>query len=345
MDEPMKLDDIYLAGIGTYLPERVTTAEAVERGWYDAGEREAGGIISVAVGGEVPAPDMAVHAAREALKRSGHADEDISLLLHSIVHHQGPDGWSAPHYILRNTVGGSAPALEIRHGCLGVISSVELAACTLLADPGRTAALLTAADNFSTPLVDRWTSGRVFVMADAGSAAVVSKRGGFARLLAVGSRSDSSMEELHRGGERLFPPGITVGTSLNLGDRTDYWRARWEEGVPPPLSHAGDIVVDVVGRTLEEAGITAADVTKVVVPGLCWSLLKSGFLDPLGIDVADSTWEFNRRLGHAGGTDLVAGLEHLLHEDEVGEGDHVLLVSKTSGIEAGAAVLRVEGAR
>lgn len=66
----MRVDNVFLAGIGTFVPERVTIDEAVERGWYDAALRESSGMISVAVGGDTPAPDMAVSAARDAMKRS-----------------------------------------------------------------------------------------------------------------------------------------------------------------------------------------------------------------------------------------------------------------------------------
>ncbi|NRQ35172.1 3-oxoacyl-ACP synthase [Nonomuraea sp. NN258] len=340
----MKLDNIFIAGIGTYLPERVTTADAVANGWYGAAEREAGRMISVAVGGDVPAPDMARFAAEEALKRSEHDPDDFDRLIHSIVHHQGPDGWSAPHYILRHTVNRPIPALEVRHGCLGILSSMELASAALLARNGPGAALLTAADNYGTPYLDRWRSGGVFLMADGGSAVVLSSRGGFARLLAVGTLSDPEMEQVHRGGEQLFPPGITQGVSLNLDRRMAYWREQWAQGVTPPMSHAGDVVTEVVSRTLGEAGLTMADITRVAHPGVNWDLLKHGFLDPLGVSEEQGTWEFTRRLGHAGATDQIAGLEHLLRSGEVGPGDHVLLLSKTSGMEAGAAVVRIEGA-
>src|SRR4051812_17730646 len=272
----MRLENIFLAGIGTCLPELVSTAEAVERGWYDAEAREASGIISVAVAGETPAPDMAVRAVNDAVKHSGIDKDDIGLLVHGIVHHQGPDGWSAPHYILRNTVDRPISALEVRHGCLSVLSAVELVSCSLLGNPDRVAAVICTADNFSTPHVNRWSSSGSFVMADSGSALVLSRRGGFARVLSTGFVSAPNMEELHRGGEDLFPPGITVGRSLNLEERTAYWRSQWANGVVPPTGHAGDIVVEAVDKALADAGVTMADIAKVAIPGVNWDLLETG---------------------------------------------------------------------
>jgi 3-oxoacyl-[acyl-carrier-protein] synthase-3 len=60
---------------------------------------------------------MAVQAAERALKvatSTRHTPEYMAALLHSCTYHQGPDGWSAPHYVLRNTLGRPVPALEIR---------------------------------------------------------------------------------------------------------------------------------------------------------------------------------------------------------------------------------------
>lgn len=339
----MNVEDVYVAGLGTWLPERVTTAEAVENGWYDAEQRELSGMISVGVAGEVPAPDMAVAAARLALERSGHRPEEIMGLLHSPVHHQGPEGWSASHYILHNTVDQPVTAMEVRQGCLGMLSTFRLAAGLLAGRSRRAAFLLTAADNFGTPNVDRWRTSTHYLLSDGGSAVVLSRRGGFARLLAVETVSAPDAEILHRAGEPLFPPGVTVGRELDIESRARYWQEQWERGITPPTFHLGDLVAAAAKRTLDDAGLTVADIKRVAASGVIHPHVVHGILEPLGFTEEQSTWEFTRRLGHAGGTDQVAGLEHLLDRGEVGPGDRVLLVSVTVGMEAGCAVVEIEG--
>ncbi|MFF3396750.1 ketoacyl-ACP synthase III family protein [Streptomyces sp. NPDC002669] len=337
----MKVDNVFLAGIGTFVPERVTIDEAVERGWYDAALRESSGMISVAVGGDTPAPDMAVSAARDAMKRSGHRPEDIDVLIHTPVFHQGPDIWSAPHYILHNTLDRPIPALELRQGCLGMVTSLRFAANLLMADRDSTAVLVTAGDNFSTPNVDRWTVSSNYILADAGSAVVLSKRGGFAKLLSVGSVSIPEAELLHRGGDPLFPPSVTLGKGLDLEARTDHLREQWAKGVVPPVFHLGDIVNETVDATLAEAGLTMDDITRVAHSGVAWEQVENGFLAPLGIDSSRGTWEFNRRTGHSGGTDQIVGLDHLLSSGQLEPGDHVLLLAAAVGMEVGSAVLEI----
>jgi 3-oxoacyl-[acyl-carrier-protein] synthase-3 len=337
----MRTENLYLAGIGSVVPERVSTEHAVARGWYDEAHHTTSGMISIAVSESTPAPDLAIAAARIAVGRSGHDADDFGFLLHSYTHHQGPDGWSAAHYILRNTLDRPVPAVEIRQGCLGMLASVEAAANRLLANPSHPAALVTTGDNYSTPLVDRWRASGAFVFADAGSAVVVSRTGGFARLLAIGSLSDSRMEAVDRGGEQMFPPGVTVGRSLNFEERREYMRQQWAAGAAPPMGHFGDKIAAAAEMTLKQAGLTLDEITRVTHPGFGLGGLETIFFDPLGIDSDRGIWDYTRRVGHAGAADLFLGLEHLWTTGQVVPGDRVLLIGAAAGTEAGCAVVEI----
>jgi 3-oxoacyl-[acyl-carrier-protein] synthase-3 len=337
----VRTDDIYLSGIGSVVPERVSTEYAVSQGWYDEAAREASRILEVAVAGPTPAPDMAVEAARIALGRSGHEADDFGVLLHSHAHHQGPDAWSPAHYILNNTVDRPVPAIEVKQGCLGGLAALELAATRLLANPSHPAALVTAADNFSIPLVDRWRTSSAFVLADSASAVAVSRTGGFARLLAIGSVSDARMEALDRGGDPLFPPGVTVGQPLDFNQRREYMREQWAQGVTPPIGYFGDKITAVTEAVLKEAGVTFDEITRVSHPGFGWESLEIMFLLPLGIEARQGVWDHLRRVGHAGVTEVFLGLEHLWTTGQVAPGDRVLLVSSGAGASMGAAVVEI----
>ena len=337
----MRTEGLYLSGIGSVVPDRVSTEHAVAQGWYDEAARAASGIISVAVSESTPAPDLAIAAAQTAIARSGHGVDDFGILLHSYTHHQGPDGWSAAHYILRNTLDTRVPAVEFRQACLGMLGAIEAAANRLVANPSHPAALVTAADNFSTPLVDRWRSSSAFVLADAGSAVTVSRTGGFARLLAIGSMSDSRMEALDRGGEALFPPGVTIGRPLDFESRREFMRTQWAQGIAPPIGHFGDTVAAVTELTLKEAGLTLDEIARVTHPGFGWDGLDTIFLYPLGIEADRGVWEYIRRVGHASASEVFLGLEQLWTTGQVGVGDHVLVVSAGAGASAGCAVLEI----
>lgn len=323
----MRTDGLFLAGIGSHLPPRVPS--------------EFPGQCSVTVSLDEPAPDMAISAALKALAACGHEPEDFAALFHSATHPQGPEGWSAPHYVLLNTLKQPIPAIELRQGCLGMLASVEAAYYRLKANPAHHAALITTADNFSTSLADRWTASDLFVLADGAAAVVVSTTHGLAKVKAIGSLSDPVMEVLHRAGEPLFPPGATVGRGLNFRERAGRVREQWAAGEDPPILGFGEQVAEIAERTLAEAGVGFGDVKRVCHPGYTEDAVDAIFLDPLGAAPEQGTWEFTSTVGHTGAADLFLALENLWRNGEVGPGDHVLLIGSTTGMEAGCAVVEI----
>ncbi|WP_431783038.1 ketoacyl-ACP synthase III family protein [Streptomyces chumphonensis] len=336
----MLFEDLYIAGLGACLPPRVSVRHAVEQGWYDAAEAEGLEWESVAVAGDRPAPDLAVEAAREALARSGHAAEEMSVLLHASCHHQGPDLWSPQHYILRHTLGGTIPALEVRQGCNGFLAAMELAGNHLAAAPGRTAALITSADNWGDPLIDRWRATPGGLFGDAATAAVLSRRAGFARLVNVCATSLPELEELNRGGEPLFPAGCSTGVRVDLRERAATYQGEQD------LVHAGRLMGqtqrDLIARTIEEAGLTPDAITRVAHQFVGDRQVLRRLLEPFGEDAVDrGVFDFGRALGHTGANDQTSGLHHLLTTGGVAPGDHVMLLGAGAGIAFSCAVVEI----
>jgi 3-oxoacyl-[acyl-carrier-protein] synthase-3 len=337
----MKVHDVYLAGIGTADSGHVDTAEAVEWGWYSAEERERSGLLSIAVNGTTPAPDLAIEAAKRALAECGHEPSEFSALFHTNVHPQGPDGWSAQHYINLNTINQPVTSVEVRNGCVGLFSNVHLATCYLNGAPDRTAVLLTVADNFGTPSVNRWHASSLFVLADGGGALVLSKRPGFAKLLAIDSASDPELEVKHRAGESLFPPGLTIGGTLNFDERMANCQQQVAEGVLPPLGDFGAVVIDAAKKTMADANVSINEIARVIHDGFTGWALRDIFLDPLGIELERGIWDFTRRQGHAGPLDMIRGTEYAWRQGKVSAGDKVLWLSGAPGMEAACAVLEI----
>ncbi|WP_432096779.1 ketoacyl-ACP synthase III family protein [Streptomyces sp. bgisy100] len=337
----MRIEGIHLAATGAYIPPRVSTREAVERGWYEQELVDSCGWRSIAVADGTPAPDMAVAAARQAFERSGLGREDIDLLVHTCAYHQGPDGWSAPHYILRGTLNTPIPALTVDQGCNGFLAGIETATQYLLAAPGRTGALVTSADNFGAPSVDRWHAHRDAVLADAGTAVVLSKRHGWARLRSVESVSLPEFEVLNRGHEPLFPPALTVGKQLDMNEHLE---AMIEELGP----QASRIVQDygaaggkLVEQLTAEAGIAVSDLTAVLHLGAGTTAFLESHLQPMGLDAALGDVPYFREVGHAGACDIGLQLNHLAEDGLLSVGDHLLMLSSGPGIMITAAVVEV----
>src|SRR5687767_10647775 len=145
----MPTPEMFIGGVGAFVPEPVAVAAALgaERSAaVDAAHAE--GWTSVAVAGDIPAPEMALRAAQEACKRARQRPEEVDLLLYADTWHQGPDGWQPQYYVQRYLVGGDPLSVEVRQGPTGFLAALDLATRYLRADARRTSALVLATDNF-----------------------------------------------------------------------------------------------------------------------------------------------------------------------------------------------------
>ncbi|MGH3426837.1 MAG: 3-oxoacyl-ACP synthase, partial [Mycobacteriales bacterium] len=173
----MKTPRIHIAGLGTRIPPTVDAQRAVELGLYDADDCAWSGWTGAAVADDTPPPDMAVQAALQAMERAGIPSDDLDVHIHACGHEQGPVGWSAQHYILHHITDRDIPSFRVWQACSGLVGSLALAACYLVAAPQRTAALLTGSDNVGTPHFNRWAGGLPGdIFGDAASAVVLSTR-------------------------------------------------------------------------------------------------------------------------------------------------------------------------
>jgi 3-oxoacyl-[acyl-carrier-protein] synthase III len=334
--------DTYISGVGAFLPRTVSVEKAVAKGWYPAEEVELHHLAGAAVAGDTPAPEMALHAAQSALKRGGRAPTDLDLLLYASTWHQGPDGWPPHSYLQRHLVGGDVLATEIRQGCNGMFIALELAA-SYLAAPDRQAALLVAADNYGTPLMDRWRMGPGYIGGDAASALVLTKEPGFARLMSVCTVTVAEAEELHRGTEPLFPPGVTVGRRMSFGARNDQFRQQVMprgEGTAA-LFKIQRALMEVVERALAESGIEARDLTRVAFMNYSEEIVEQRCMSMLDLPMSRSTWDHGRTIGHCGASDQVLALDQLLVTGQLGPGDHLLMLGTGPGVTVSSAVIKI----
>ncbi|MFF5109588.1 ketoacyl-ACP synthase III family protein [Streptosporangium sp. NPDC000509] len=339
----MRTPEIFVRGIGAFVPPTVSVESAVADGLCSAEHAKVHDMLGAAVAGDIPAPEMALRAAREAIGRGGADAGDLGLLLYADVWHQGPDGWSPQYYLQRHLVGGDLLALEVRQGCNGVLSALELAGGFMAGDPRRRDALIVTADNFGTARMDRWCSGPDFVLGDAGSAVVLSRETGFARLLSVSSISVPEAEELHRAGTPLFPPSATTGEAVDFSARAEEFGRMCS--VDGDLALAWVIVqqrmMRVLGRTLSEAGITANDLTRTVFTSLSPEAVEHRWMSVLRMPMSKSSWDYARTVGHLGASDHLVSLDHLLSTGQLGPGDHVLLGGIGPGVTISCAVLEI----
>lgn len=349
----MKPDSLFIAGIGSYLPTSMDCAEAVRRGWCDEGTYLEDGWLGAAVAGDMSPGEMAVKAGEVALSRAQVGPQEIDILFHAWWNETGPPIWLPQFFVEHRLIKRDIPAIGISQACVGMWVGAELAACYLLL-PGRNAAIVTGGDNCGfDPVVGmdpsfRWKyasgtrTNRASVLGDAGVAMVLSRRKGFARFLAIGSRSLSALEEAYRGGEALFPPEVGTGRPVRMGRRvSDYANQR-----PAEAAALGRLLNNartaLAWDVLSEAEVKPEDIRRVLhVHSGNIGYIKH-ILDPLGIDADKGMLDFGRRVGHLGLGDQIAALDHLIITKQIDSGDRVLIMANGVGASLSAAVVEID---
>lgn len=327
----MRWDDVYISSCATVLGQRERTADAVAQGRYDAADREADGYESVCVAGAGPAMDMAVQAARRALARSAVNSEDVRLLLHASCGPQGPAHVAAASYIQGHTVGGTGCSLEIKQFSNGGMAALQLGACYLVAESSRAAVLLTTGDKFRQPTIDRYRCDPGNVLGDGATGLVLSRCGGVARLLSTVVIGDGSFSDFNVG-------GITRGGP----EHADF------------LAEHGARLIGMVGSmsllqaqsvelALRDAGTDAADISRWVCSHVGQTQVDQQFRKTMGIEEADTTWEWGRTVGHLGAGDQIAGLNRLLETGALRAGERVALCGMGTGFTYSCAIVEILG--
>jgi 3-oxoacyl-[acyl-carrier-protein] synthase-3 len=337
----VKTQGVYIAGAAAELPGRTSVDDAVAQGMCDADTQKETGTVSLGVAGDIPAPELAARAVRRALQRSGHAPEDVAALFYGNTWHQGPDGWSPQYYVLREGVGADAAAFELRQGCNAMLAGFDVAASYLKADPARTAAVVSAGDNFGTPGFDRYRSVASALVGDGAAATVLSTRGGFAELLAVNLQSITALEGMERTGEALFPPPVTRGEPMNHRDRVHRYMDSYTDELPPFFSLLLENVPALIRRTLADAGVELSHVRRICHINVTRPYFEELIVKPLGVDTELGCHTFGGTVGHMGGSDPIAAFTHLLETRQLGAGDHVLFFGTAPGHSLACAVARI----
>lgn len=335
----MRFEDLYLAATGSWLPARMNLAEAERRGLCERRAMWSTGVTSVCVAESESGPEMAVRAARAALRRVDAAPQDVGLVLHASTYYQGHDLWPVASYVQHATVGNRCPAFEVRQMSNGGLAALELAAAYLVADRGRGSALVTTGDRFALPGYDRWRSDQGTVCGDGGTAAVLTTTGGYARVRVLVTVADHGMERIARGSDPFVDEPFTHRKPVDLAaTRAEYVRDAGLDVVLTRIDHGQREALELA---LGEAGADLDDMDWIVLPNLGRGRLNAHFFDPFGIDPNRTTWSWGSGVGHLGAGDQLAGLDHLAACGRLRPGQRCLLAGVGAGFTWSVAVLEV----
>ncbi len=343
----MRLSNFFIESIGLYLPESQSTESAVADGRLDADTRKKGGWTGTAVAGHISGPEMAVIATQEALSRSRYNAEDLALILYGGTGTQGIPGWPPHHYLQRKAIGGTAAAVGIDAGCNSTLLGFSLAAGYLSLLPTATAALIAGADNWSSPLFDRYgyaegATDRGSNLGDAASAVIVSTETGFARVESLVNGSLPEFEPMYRLPGPLFPPCFDIAAAADVAARTRSFIQRHPEKLPRLMSDFVRTRHNLIVNALADAEIAMSDVRRVTHVFSGTSRYIDALLAPFGKASEAGMLDYGRDLGHLSVSDHPAALTHLVVTGQIGVGDRVLMVNNGAGMSLTVAVIRIE---
>ncbi|WP_424216113.1 ketoacyl-ACP synthase III family protein (plasmid) [Streptomyces sp. BI20] len=323
---------LHLAATGSWFPATRPVHEAVTRGALPAPWAATTGLRRVAIcepeHGPI-APEMAREAGRLAVERAGRAHASYRRLLFVTTGFSGAEGWNAAAYLQNEVLDGHGGAYEVRQLSNGALTAIEAGDAWLAKAPPSSCVLVVAADRFSPPVWDRWRANRGFVFADGAAAVVLANDTGFARVESIVSVSDTTLEAMQRGSNPLLTWSDPADHPVRLYDRSqEFFDVMPPEEIRKRLQEG---LIEACTRAAAEAGCSLSSVDHLVFPNFGRSLLREQCLEPLGLDIARTTWSWGAGIGHAGAVDQLAGLDHLVRERALRPGARVALVGIGGG--------------
>ncbi|MFJ8310495.1 MULTISPECIES: ketoacyl-ACP synthase III family protein [unclassified Streptomyces] len=288
------------------------------------------------------APEMAVLAARSALRSGGVPAARLALLCHAWMHYQGHDLWSPAHYIAHQIGAHDTVPVGIQQICNGGAAALELAVARLSLESGDRHALVTTADRFGSPGFDRWRSDYGAAYGDAATAVVLRQpavAGDHLLLRSLHTAAAPHLEEMHRGADPFaqLPRDNSPMVDMRRTKRV-YLR---ENGVEPFNKVNDDMIRHVVTGALKDAELAADDprIRFVLLPRLGRKTLESAWTPVLRELLAAPAVDWGRETGHLGTGDLPAGLSEVVRRAALGPGQIGLLLNAGAGFTWSCAVV------
>jgi 3-oxoacyl-[acyl-carrier-protein] synthase III len=309
---------MFINSVKAYLPQRVPLSD-IESG-VNISNIDAS--FETVTKSDQPEHIMAGLAAKKALQQSDHAGDSLSTIVY-VTTCLATDHMAPACHLQRILRQRQALAFELDTASNGGMTGIEVVARLVSTDAASGAGLISAA--YRNPdEIDRGMGNTLH--GDGAVAAVFSKTGGFARLVASQSSSNPEFEALCR--NSATTPGVW---------RVEHFETRHIDYVECITQE----VSSVISATLAEAGTTMQNVAHVIVPTVPLSLLHEVYLDRNSIPLEKTCWSDLQGYGHVGPCDQLLGLAHLLETHQLEHGQLVLMLGGGMGFQCTCLLLEI----
>lgn len=309
---------LFINSVSAYLPQRISLSHVKSATQVDATNF---GFETVSKSDQSESV-MAGLAAKKALEQSDHANECLSTIVYASTV-LAVDHFTPACYLQRMLGQHDALAFQLNAASNGGMMGVEVTARLLSADSSSSAGLLSAVSRIPDGM-DRWNGGTL--NGDGAVAAVVSKTGGFARLVASQTKSNAEFEVLSR----------------NLATRPGDWYTNYSEAnfLRYVDSYSLEVAL-VISATLAEINISMEHMSHVVLPAVPLTVSRALYLERNSIPIEKTCWPELRRNGHVGPCDQLLGLTYLKDTHRLEPGQFVLMVGVGLGFQCTCILLKI----
>lgn len=191
--------------------------------------------------------ELAAEAGQVALEVAGIDQSEIDTLFHAWVFHQGEELTSHAHRVARKLSLARANPVGIQQACNGAGAALTIAASVAPADTATTT-LITTADVFAGPGIDRWSNKFQALCGDAGTAMVVTRD---QHLMPAPGSAASTLVVL-RSQTLTQLPGLRPDTGLGVGDLKRYLEEFGPDSINEAKRDAIAAITDLPVRDLSD---------------------------------------------------------------------------------------------
>jgi len=319
-----------ILGVGKYLPENVLTNADLERmvDTTDEWITTRTGIKERRIAAENEATsDMAVKAAKDALKRANLEPKDIDLIIVATI---TPDMFfPSTACLVQHKLGARhVPAFDIAVACSGYVYGLTIAD-KFIKDGACRYALVIAAEKLSA--VTDWEDRSTCVLfGDGAGAAVLGpvNKGGIlgASLGADGSKGD--LLQLPAGGSRMPASIKTVENKLHT--------IKMEGNVL--FKHAVKIMADAALSVTEPLGLKGDDID-IIIPHQANVRILNALAKKMGVDPEKKVYLNIKKYGNMSAASSAVALTEAVEEGRIKKGDTILMDAFGGGLTWGALLI------
>lgn len=326
----MEYDQLYIQGLGRYLPAVRTPCATVLAGYPedDIARAVRTGMTHVAVERELFPRAMALRAAQEALERAQCQGSDLGLLAVSAIHRHGHKRlWSLASSLQAALQADQALPFNVQQGCNANLITLQLAASYLRSMEPRQRALIVASDRFDGSGFDRVTSDFGMLYGDAATALVLGREPSGLRILGIATEALASAEAMHRDDQERDETGEASIAEHDVRESKRRYLA--EHGQAAIAHESKQALLRIKSKLLP--GDAERELDHIVFPNLGEELLEANYYPVFESARQKSLWAFGRTVGHLGTADAVAGLYELTVVRSLSAGTRVLLIGAGAG--------------